>query len=199
MATPATGGFSGESHEEQRRVAVQWVGEHKRRIKGRAAKFQHYSPYDLEDFIQQAYASALEAVDVCRKRELPFAACFWTLFTADCRMMGSNPVTADCYEEFAEDYTDQGYAPTFAQELIYEPDEECEIEKEDLEMIEGLIDIALSVMAPKQREVWHHLLGNQSRTISEIAKILKIRRQVVEELRDAGLRKVRKYFESVHD
>jgi DNA-directed RNA polymerase sigma subunit (sigma70/sigma32) len=109
-------------------------------------------------------------------------------------MMGSNPVTADCYEEFAEDYTEEGYAPTFAQELIYEPDGECEIGKEELEMIEGLIDIALSVMAPKQREVWHHLLGGQSHTVTEIARILNVKRQVVEELRDSGLRKVRKYF-----
>ena len=194
MATPTTIGSRDEGLEEQRRAAVQWVGENKRRIKGRAAKFQRYSPYDLEDFIQQAYASALEAIDVCLRQDLPFAACFWTIFTADCRMMASNPVTEDCYEEFTEDYTDQGYAPTFAQELFYEPYQERTMGREDLDMIKGLIDIALSVMAPRQREVWHHLLGDRYRTVTELAGILKVKRQVVEEHRDSGLKQVRKYF-----
>lgn len=180
-------------HEAQRRLAVLWVDRNMRKIRGRAAKFQRYSPYDLEDFIQQSYIAALAAVDVSRDQDLPFEACFWVLFTAESRIMASNPVTRNRYEEFTEDYTEQGYAPTFTQELYQPPTGELS-SREDLEMIQGIIDMALSVMTPRQREVWRFLLSDKHHTTAEIAEILGVKRQVVEELRESGLTRVRKHF-----
>jgi len=189
MAVPRDG-----DHEARRRLVVQWVDGNIRKVKGRAAKFLRYSPYDMEDFIQQAYATALTAVEVSMIQDIPFEACFWILFTAESRMMASNPVTRNCYEEFTEDYTEKGYAPTFVQELHQPAMDDTGIGKEDLELIEVLIDMALSVMAPRQREVWRYLLSDTHYATAEIAEALKVKRQVIEELRESGLRRVRKHF-----
>ena len=64
MALPAATASREGNYETHRNEAVRWVERNMRKIKGRAAKFQRYSPYDLEDFTQQAYAAALAAVDM---------------------------------------------------------------------------------------------------------------------------------------
>jgi len=193
MAIPAATASRDGDHEAQRSEAVRWVERNMRKIRGRAVKFQRYSPYDLDDFTQQAYAVALAAVDVSRDQGIPFEACFWVLFTADSRTMASNPVTRNRYQEFRENYTERGYAPTITQEFHQTSTDEFEIGREDLE---GLIDIALQVMTSKQRKVWRYLLSETYYTTTDIAEILSVKRQVVEELRDTGLKRVRKYFEA---
>ena len=50
-------------------------------------------------------------------------------------------------------------------------------------------------MTPKQRKVWRYLLSETYYTTTDIAEILSVKRQVVEEIRDTGLKRVRKYFE----
>ncbi len=196
MAIPAATASRDRDREAQRSEAVRWVERNMRKIRGRAAKFQRYSPYDLEDFTQQAYAAALAAVNVSMDQDLPFEACFWVLFTADSRTMASNPVTRNRYQEFRENYTERGYAPTVTQELHQTCTDAFEVGREDLELIEGLIDIALQVMTSKQRKVWRYLLSETYYTTTDIAEILSVKRQVVEELRDTGLKRVRKYFEA---
>ena len=196
MALAAATASREGNYETHRTEAVRWVERNMRKIKGRAAKFQRYSPYDLEDFTQQAYAAALAAVDVSMNQGIPFEACFWVLFTADSRTMASNPVTRNRYEEFRENYTERGYAPTPTQELFQDFAEETEMGKEDLEMVEALIDMALQVMTTKQRKVWRYLLSDTYHTTTDIAEILSVKRQVVEEIRDTGLKRVRKYFEA---
>jgi DNA-directed RNA polymerase sigma subunit (sigma70/sigma32) len=110
--------------------------------------------------------------------------------------MASNPGTRNRYEEFRENYTERGYAPTPTQELFQDFAEETEMGKEDLEMVEALIDMALQVMTTKQRKVWRYLLSDTYYTTTDIAEILSVKRQVVEEIRDTGLKRVRKYFEA---
>jgi len=195
MILPAITAPRDEEREAQRRFAVQWVEGNMKKVRGRAAKFQRYSPYDMEDFIQQAYEAALTAVDVSRNQSLPFEACFWVIFTADSRTMASNPVTRNHYENFREEYTKQGHAPSVPKE-IYQPSPEERLSWEDLEAVQMLIDIAVSVMTSRQREVWRLLLGDKRHTTAEIAEIMGVKRQVVEELRDSGLRRVRRYFEA---
>jgi len=174
--------------------AVQWVDGNVRKIRGRAAMFLRYSPYDMEDFIQQAYATALTAADVSITRNVPFEACFWTLFTADSREMASNPATRNCYQEFAEDYTEEGYAPTFIRESNQPTLDESGNGESDRILTDELVAKALSIMTARQREVWSYLLGKRHYSTAEIAGALKVRRQVIEELREAGLRRVRRHF-----
>jgi fructose-specific phosphotransferase system component IIB len=172
--------------------AVQWVERNLRKIRGRAAIFLRYSPYDMEDFIQLAYVTALTAVNVSTTRNVPFEACFWILFTAESRKMASNPATRNCYQEFTEDYTKEGYAPTAARKLSWKvPDGAV---GETRELTDDLIEKALSVMTARQREVWVFLLDKKHCRIEEIAEALKVKRQVIEELRESGLRRVRRHF-----
>jgi DNA-directed RNA polymerase specialized sigma24 family protein len=175
-----------------RHSAVQWVHRNLRKIRGRAAIFLRYSPYDMEDFIQQAYATALTAVNVSMSRNVPFEACFWILFTAESRKMASNPATRNCYREFTEDYTDEGYAPTATRHLRrYVQDGAIGGTRE---LTDDLIEQALSVMTERQREVWGYLLDRKHCSTEEIAGALNVKRQVIEELREAGLRRVRRHF-----
>lgn len=178
-----------------RHLAVQWVAKNARKIKGRAAKFLRYSPYDMEDFLQQAYVTALAAVDISLTRDVPFEACFWVLFSAESRMMASNPVTRNCFEEFREEYTEEGLSPTLIQESYQVPWDGDGIGEEEQELTGELREKALSTMTDRQREVWGYLLSERHYSTLEIAKVMKVTRQVVEELRDAGLKRVKKHFE----
>ncbi len=193
MTMPAMVTSSNRDPLMPRHLAVQWVDRNVKKIKGRAAKFLRYSPYDMEDFLQQAYATALVAVDISQAREVPFEACFWILFSAESRMMASNPATRNCFEEFREDYTEEGLSPTLIHELYQAQRDESW--GEDRELTAELAEKALSVMTERQREVWSYLLSGKHYSTLEIAKAMKVTRQVIEELRDAGLRRVRRHFE----
>jgi len=148
----------------------------------------------MEDFIQQAYVTALAAVNVSQNRSVPFEACFWILFTADSRMMASNPATRNCFEELREDYTEGGLAPTQIHEFHQAPWDEPGSEEADLEITDELMEKAMAAMTVRQREVWGYLLSERHYSTLEIGKIMKVTRQVIEELRDSGLKRVRKHF-----
>lgn len=173
--------------------AIMWVRKNIGKVKGRAAKFQRYSPYDMEDFIQQAYIAALAADRVSQERGVPFEACFWVLFSADIRVMASNPVTRNYFQEFREEYGEDGLSPTVLREIHHHSDME-DVEMESPRKTKMLIRKALHAMTPRQRQVWRHLLSKRHYSVTKIAGKMRVRRQVIEELRDTGLKRVRRSF-----
>lgn len=60
--------------------AVKWVDQNKGLIVTLAGKYIPFTPYDRDDFVQDAYESAIVAACVARKKNLTFEACFWTMF-----------------------------------------------------------------------------------------------------------------------
>lgn len=60
--------------------AVRWVTQNAKTILGHIRKYLPFGPYDQEDYLQDAYAAALAAVQIARDRHIPFVPCFWIIF-----------------------------------------------------------------------------------------------------------------------
>lgn len=71
--------------------AVSWVDQNAKQIVGHSRKYLPFAPYDQEDFLQDAYEAALEAVEVSMERQIPFPACFWVLFKGKVSDVTPNP------------------------------------------------------------------------------------------------------------
>ncbi len=71
--------------------AILWVDQNAKQIQGHTRKYLPFAPYDQEDFLQDAYEAALEAVNVSADRQIPFPACFWILFKGKVSDVTPNP------------------------------------------------------------------------------------------------------------
>jgi hypothetical protein len=61
--------------------ATEWVYSNKRMIIDRAKEYARYAPYDIEDYVQDAYHAAVEAALCCQKNaKLKFVGVFWVVF-----------------------------------------------------------------------------------------------------------------------
>jgi DNA-directed RNA polymerase specialized sigma24 family protein len=66
-------------------LAVDWVTANKRCLLRRARRYLRYAPYDLEDFLQEAFLAAIEAFRIRQAKgdlATPFPAYFWVLYKA---------------------------------------------------------------------------------------------------------------------
>lgn len=71
--------------------AVAWVNQHQNIIARKARYFTFYTPYDTEDYLQDAYVAAIIASDISQKKDIPFAACFWTTYRDQASMVTPMP------------------------------------------------------------------------------------------------------------
>ena len=189
--------------------AAQYVRAWKRSIEGYARKFVPFSPYEKEDFMNEAYLAAFNALARILLRGIPdqFDRYFWTeLKRLYCKMatdpsqrdvLGSDGNGAPC---IFKEYSDNGAQEncTLDQSVSFDPEEifvAAENEEADVRR-DGVIQKALSAMTPKQRQVWEILLGSNGNIpkLQDIGASLGISRQRVQALRDRGLQRVRKHF-----
>ena len=180
-----------------------WVRENLTKIKGHARKYLPYSPYELEEFIQQAYETAVRA---CRKnrQKNDFEKIFWSSFRIACVKMTYThgekiDVYHDEYREFGDDdeaatrvpaeYRDNGKAVFRAM------DDDC---RDPLEIIDTMspqeqkiaVQEVLALMDSRERRAWEfHFQGYSCR---ETAKLLGVTRQRVQNLLKRGLRRARR-------
>jgi len=62
-------------------AAVEWVDQKKEEIRKCAVRYIRYVPYDVDDYLQEAYVSATEAVMVVNNNpKLDFDGVFWKIF-----------------------------------------------------------------------------------------------------------------------
>lgn len=73
--------------------AVAWVNQHQNIIAKKARYYTFYTPYDTEDYLQDAYVAAIIASDISQKKDLPFAACFWTTYRDQVSMITPMPTS----------------------------------------------------------------------------------------------------------
>ena len=73
--------------------AVKWVDQNKGLVVTRARKYIPFTPYDREDFIQDAYQAAIVAACVAERKNLAFEACFWTVFNRHVADIVPNPLS----------------------------------------------------------------------------------------------------------
>lgn len=131
------------------------------------------SAYDIEDFIQQAYVSAYEAMTSSEVEKNPelFERYFWGVFKNQCRGMLNGPKLSEDVEPVA-------------------------VTTSPLPIRDDQLETSLEIMTPREKDVWRRLLGANggTPTLTAIAADLGCSRQCVQQLRDAGLRRVREHF-----
>lgn len=60
--------------------AVKWVKRHRPIIFKAIRSCMASTPYDRDDFLQDAYLAALDAVNISQHKNIPFEGCFWNSF-----------------------------------------------------------------------------------------------------------------------
>lgn len=205
---------AGVEHKEVQSIpeATDWIQRNKGRLIRRAEKFQPYSTYDIDDFLQEAYTAAYTALETCKIKEgLKFEAAFWTIYTANlCSMatipsqrevLGADASLAPCiHEEYLEEYSDDDRPPTPVFAIGTDPltilvrAEEYQANKATEDRHSSALIQALMSMSEKQRQVWQCLLERRRPTTEQVAKRLNKTRQGVEQLRDYGLQRVKEAF-----
>lgn len=205
--------------EVTKEYAVNWVKENIITVRGRAARFLSFSPYDLEDMVQEAYVAAIEALTVANdpQKRVPFLAAFWKIYNHKLCRMATNPslrkllgeeygkspanflrYVDDPYDhaESENDHSESNHKPVKAwtsaesdEEMLLRLTEEIDQENE----MRGLIATA---MTKRQQEVWFYLI-DCSYSITKTAEVLNVTKQTVSVIRDQGLRRIKKHCNKI--
>jgi hypothetical protein len=138
--------------------AILWVDQNVKQIQGHTRKYLAFAPYDQEDFLQDAYEAALEAVNVSVDRQIPFPACFWVVFKGKVSDVTPNPKSKRNAGSFSPpsnycDWTDFS-RDDFNQARIEENDES--LSSIDIDEVYHLIRHCLT---PAEKRVVELLLG----------------------------------------
>lgn len=71
--------------------AMQWVQDNEPTIKSKIRQYRKFTPYDMCDFLQEAYEAALVAVLRSQEKNIPFEAAFWTTFRNKISVLTPDP------------------------------------------------------------------------------------------------------------
>lgn len=171
--------------EERWRKAAEWVEVNRQKILGWARPRMKASGYEEDDFIQEAYLAAYQALEVIEQKGEPklFERCFWVLYKH--KRAGALLNGASRFAKGRDDFPDQATIP------------ENETESPNGTQLDDIISASLSAMTPREREVWSHLLGRNGGVlqITEIAEKMGVTPRRVLQIRKSGLRRAREYYE----
>ena len=194
------GGATEISEEE----LLHWVRENLPKIKGHAKKYLFYSPYELEEFIQQAYEAAVRACGRSPRMGASFEKIFWSTFRIACiKMTYTHGEKIDVYHEEFREFGDEEEAATRVpaeflsgrKEVFRSMDDDC---RDAIEIIDSMspqeqkiaVSQVLALMDPRERRAWEfHFQGYSGR---ETAKLMGVTRQRVQNLLKRGLRRAKK-------
>jgi len=98
----------------RRKGAVAWVDRHSHLVRMKSMDFMANSPYDMEDFLHDAYEAALRTVRVSRRKGISFSSVFWRTFrrhalriAPSACMKRSNGVSMSAFD--CQQYSDEVY------------------------------------------------------------------------------------------
>jgi len=60
--------------------AIEWVQNNEPTIRSKIWQYRKFTPYEVSDFLQEAYEAALVATLLSQEKDIPFEAAFWTTF-----------------------------------------------------------------------------------------------------------------------
>ncbi len=177
---------------------LKWIEGNLPQIKGHARKYLAYSPYELEEFVQQAYETALGVRKDNRLKAVPFERIFWSSFRVDCLGMTYThgklkDVFHDEYQEFGDD---ESPATEMPAEFLIDGEEIFESidgQPEESDIVDDLspegrkiaVRRALDLMTFKERRAWEFRLVGY--TCRETARLMGISRQNVQNFLKRGL------------
>ncbi len=180
---------------------LKWVEDNLPQIKGHARKYLAYSPYELEEFVQQAYETALAVRKDNRLRAVPFGRIFWSSFRIDCLGMtytrGRSDVFHDEYQEFGDE---ESPATEMPAEFLIDGEkifDSIDGQPEPIDIVNGLepekrkmvVRRALDLMTFKERRAWEFRLAGYTRR--ETAMLMGVSRQNVQNFLKRGLMRVK--------
>ncbi|MDA8161663.1 MAG: hypothetical protein M0022_01975 [Desulfobacteraceae bacterium] len=92
---------------------LHWVHGNLAKIKGHARKYLPYSPYEMEEFMQQAYEAAVRACGRSPQIGPTFEKIFWSSFRIACiKMTYTHGEKIDVYHEEYREFGDDEEAAT---------------------------------------------------------------------------------------
>jgi len=136
--------------EERWRKAAEWVEVNRQKILGWARPRMKASGYEEDDFIQEAYLAAYQALEVVERKGEPklFERCFWMLYKF--KRAGALLNGASRFAKARDDF------PDLAANV------ENPNESSNGNQLDDIISASLSAMTPRESEVWNHLLGRSA-------------------------------------
>ena len=194
------GGATVISEEE----LLHWVCVNLPKIKGHAKKYLSYSPYELEEFIQQAYEAAVRACGRSPRMGTSFEKIFWSTFRIACiKMTYTQGEKIEVRHEEYREFGDEDEAATRVpggdldgrKEVFRSMEDDC---RDAIEIIDSMspqeqkiaVSQVLALMDPRERRAWEfHFQGY---SVRETAKLMGVTRQRVQNLLKRGLRRSKK-------
>lgn len=185
---------------------LRWIQDNLPKIRGHARKYLSYSPYDIEEFVQQAYETALKASGDSMRKGISFEQIFWSSFRIAClKMTYTHGEKIEVYhEEYREFGDEEMMATMIPMDLLTgeketidsidgHPDESDMVDSLSPEEQKIMVREVLELMLPKERQAWEfHFQGF---SIRETARLMGVTRQRIQNLMKRGLRRVRKQLE----
>ena len=180
---------------------LKWVEDNLPQIKGHARKYLAYSPYELEEFVQQAYETALAVRKDNRLKTVSFERIFWSSFRVDCLGMtytrGRSDVFHDEYQEFGDE---ESPATEMPSEFLIDGEEifdSIDGQPEPIDIVDDLspekrkmvVRRALDLMTFKERRAWEFRIAGYTRR--ETARLMCVSRQNVQNFLKRGLMRVK--------
>ncbi len=180
---------------------LKWVEDNLPQIKGHARKYLAYSPYELEEFVQQAYETALAVRKDNRLKTVSFERIFWSSFRVDCLGMtytrGRSDVFHDEYQEFGDE---ESPATEMPAEFLIDGEQifdSIDGQPEPFDIVDDLspekrkmvVRRALDLMTFKERRAWEFRLAGHTRR--ETARLMGVSRQNVQNFLKRGLMRVK--------
>ncbi len=198
---PAAEASRAASAEMDAEDVLKWVEDNLPQIKGHARKYLAYSPYELEEFVQQAYETALAVRKDNRLKTVSFDRIFWSSFRVDCLGMtytrGRSDVFHDEYQEFGDE---ESPATEMPAELLIDGEEifdSIDSQPEPFDIVDDLspekrkmvVRRALDLMTFKERRAWEFRIAGYTRR--ETARLMCVSRQNVQNFLKRGLMRVK--------
>ncbi|MDF1554849.1 MAG: sigma-70 family RNA polymerase sigma factor [Deferrisomatales bacterium] len=178
QASPAPAGAS-PSAAEAWAHAVRWVDENRGLVVRNAEKrYAGFAPYDREDYVQEAYVAAFQALTDCGRAGTPerFVAHLFLRFRRECREeMGIRREAPSSLQPGDRELPADRYALSNRPRSPTTPEERAEAERR-----RELLWKALKWMTPRQQVAWLLALGHLGHgeaDARDIARTLKISRR----------------------
>ena len=157
--------------------AIAWVNKYRPLLEKRLRKVAHALPYDPEDYIQDAYETALISERISTRNGFSLSSVFWIIFKRWKRRAAISIPVNDC-EEYQEENLYQ------IRSSIPDPEEELLMKESFLDNRHKFLLEFMDVLSLNERNVLASVMGLSGRKMSyrETAAFLGITRGAVSQI-----------------